>query len=332
MSPVTQDILTLICLYAIVTLGLNLVVGFARIFSVNQAALFGVGAFSYAFCVNTLHTSDIFVAWAIGCGVSAVLAAVVALIALRISGDYFIVASFGFQIVLVDAINNWTGLSGGPAGAFGLPFPSFLGATVQTSTQFLYVAAACGVAAFALVAWIARSPFGRLMHAMGADETALAAGGFNVLAIRVQTFVLGGMLAAFAGSLYAAYLGVAQVSDYQYGISISLLAMVIVGGAGSVLGSLLGAALLVLVPQELNTIGVPTSLAGPLQELIFGGILLVVMLFATEGLIRLPGQIPVVRRLSGHLRGRVSQSREDGLARSDDVLAGVGDRARRVGR
>jgi branched-chain amino acid transport system permease protein len=137
---------------------------------------------------------------------------------------------------------------------------------------------------FAVVWWIVRSPFGRLIRAMGANETALASGGFNAVYIRVQTFVAGGMLAALSGVLYAGYNGIVQVSDYSYLVSITLLTMVVIGGAGSIVGSLIGAAIVVIVPQQLNNLAVASTISGPLQQLLFGGVLLIVMLFFPAGI------------------------------------------------
>lgn len=284
MSAVTQDFLVLVLLFSIVTLGLDLVVGYVRIFSINQAVLFGVGAFTYAGAVTHLHSASMLLSWAIAIPVAALLSAIVALVSLRVSGDYFVVASFGFQLVALQALYNWTDLSGGAAGVFALPYPSLLGWAPTGVGSYLLLAAGVCALAYLLVLMLVRSPYGRLMRALGEDESALAAAGFSILRLKVATFMLGGALAAVSGVLYAGYLGVAQVSDYSLDVSISLLAMVVVGGAGRIVGGLLGAALLVLVPRGLDLVGVPTSVAGSLQQALFGGLLVLVMLFLPGGL------------------------------------------------
>jgi branched-chain amino acid transport system permease protein len=284
MSAVTQDILILILIFGILMLGLDLIVGYARIFSINQALLFGVGAFSYAYCVKHLHTANLLAAAAIAIAIASALSAFVALVSLRISGDYFIVASFGVQLIGLQAIYNWQDVSGGASGVFGLPFPTVFGWQPSTLTDYLLLAFVVCVLVYGAVSFLLLSPYGKLMRALGQDESALAAAGFNPLRLKVSTFVLGGALAAIAGVLYGGYVGIAQQSDFSLSISISLLAMVIVGGAGRMVGGLLGACFLELMPHLLQNLGISSTSQGPAEQAIFGGLLVAVILFLPSGL------------------------------------------------
>jgi branched-chain amino acid transport system permease protein len=180
MSQSTQDVLILILIFGVVTLGLDLIVGYARIFSINQALLFGIGAFSYAFCVNNLHTSSLFAAWGVAVPIAAALSAIVAIVSLRVSGDYFLVASFGVQLIGLQVIYNWQDVSGGASGVFGLPLPTILGWQPVTLKDYLTLTFAVCLIAYAAVAFLLLSPYGRLVRALGQDEPALGAAGFNV--------------------------------------------------------------------------------------------------------------------------------------------------------
>lgn len=292
MIAVGVNITTLVLIYAVVLLGLNLVVGYGRIFSVNQALLFGVGAFAYAGVTKFLGTNELVVGWVVAVMVASALSLLVAMTTLRVSGDHFIIASFGIQLATLQALYNWSDLSGGPAGAFGLPRPTVLGITVTTPAQFLVLAFLIAAVCTTLAAVVVRSPYGRLIKAMADDEDAVTAAGFDVLPIKSGVFVLGGSLAAVAGVVYASYLGVAQASDFTVDVSIMLLAAVVAGGLRSVPGSIIGAVLLIGLPNALNLLSVPISVAGPLQRLLFGALLVAVVMFLPTGV---AGALPSIR-------------------------------------
>ena len=310
MNPTLLDCLILILIFGIVTLGLDIISGYARIFSVNHALLFGIGAFSYGFCVNSLQSSDLLLAWAIAVPIAAILSATVAMASLRVSGDHFLIASFGMQLIGLQVIYNWHYVSGGAAGLFGLPFPTVLGWEPVTSEGFFALALAVAVIAYAGVAFLLMSPYGRLVRALGQDESALAAAGFNPLKLKVGTFVLGGSLAAVAGVLYAGYNGIAQVADYSLDISVSLLAMVIVGGPGRIVGGILGACLLVLLPRLLDQMGISSTSLGPIKQAAFATLLLAVIFFLPAGLSGTGASI------LGAIKQRFSPSRADAVAKA----------------
>jgi branched-chain amino acid transport system permease protein len=296
------EVLTLTAIYAVVALGLNLISGYAGMFSVSQAALFGVGAFSYAGADRLLHTDSLLVAWGVAIVAGVVVSAAVGLVSLRVAGDFFIVASFGLQLVLIQVLYNWNTVSGGASGAYGLPLPTLLGWKIQAAQDFLVLALALALVAYPVAGWLVRSPYGQLLRAMRDDETALAAGGFGSGRLRLAIFVTGGVLAALAGVVYAAYQGVAQTSDFGVSVSIMLLAVVIVGGSGNLLGSALGALLFVGAPRLLNLLSVSESVAGALQQLVFGILVVLVMATLRGGMAQmLLGPLGRIRR---HLQSR----------------------------
>lgn len=284
MSAAFLDILILIGIFSLITLGLDFIVGYTKIFSVNQGLIFAVGAFSYVFTSQILGITDIFLAWLVAVVASCALSAIIGFASLRVKGDAFVVVSFGAQIIGMQVIYNATPLSGGQSGVFGLQGLTLFGWSPRSQVDYLILIAAVTVIAYLLTAFIVRSPWGRLLRATGEDDVAVSAGGFDPRKLKVVAFMLGGAYAAIAGPLYVSYIGTAQVGDFSLAISISLLAMVILGGAGRLLGGLAGAIIYVLVPYLLDFADLPSATAAFVKQGIFGIALLAVVLFLPSGL------------------------------------------------
>jgi branched-chain amino acid transport system permease protein len=288
MHLVWSDLIILTLVYFVLTSGLNLIIGYARALSVHHAALFALGAFTYS-TMSTRHWShDLVVDALVAAAVAGIVSLVLAVGSLRIAGDYFIIASLAFQVLAINVLFNWKSISGGTFGVYGLDSPSVFGHHIATTNGFIVVAGVLATLTLGLVLWLARGPFGRLARAMGQSESAVAAAGFSVLRVRASVFVLAGMLAAVAGVLYSSYIGIAFANDFSINLSIQLAAMVVIGGAGSVLGGLLGAAVLAFTPSMLSTLHLNQDITSSVQQLVFAGLLIAVMLVAPGGLVSLP--------------------------------------------
>lgn len=298
MDQVLLNIAIQLCIYVIVIAGLNLVSGYAGVFSVSQGLAFGIGAFSYAGLVRFFGINELLVAIPVAAVAAALFSIVIGRASLRVSGDHFIIASFGAQIVGLQILYNWRELSGGGPGAYGLPSPTLLGVVISEPLTWLMLSAIVAVAVLAIHAWLARSPFGVALRAMRDDPDALQAGGIEPLPLTLGAFVIGGISAAIAGVLFAGYVTVAQVADYTIAISISLLCAVIAGGAGTIRGSIFGVLLFIGIPRALDLLDVPTSIAGVAQQLVFGLLLVLVVLALPHGLagIRIPRRARTVSR------------------------------------
>src|ERR1700734_348641 len=275
--------LTLASIYVLLGLSTNLLVGIAGIFSVSQAAVFGVGAYIVAFFLMNDLTSFLpaLAIAAIGCIALNIL---VTLPALRVSGDYFVVTSFGIQLLATAVFTNWTDGTGGATGLPGIPPPDLLGLPIETTAQYAWLctgAVVLGCLGFFL---IMRAPFGRLLRAIREDETAVAAAGKNVLRAKVSAAALAGAFAGTAGGLYATFLSFIDPSSFDLDGSILLLTMVVVGGARTLVGSILGPFLLLALPQVLTLVALPTTIAATARQLIYGLLLILFMLFRPQGL------------------------------------------------
>lgn len=307
MSIANQDLLILIAIFGVVALGLDLLIGYTRIPSVTQALLFGVGAFSYAGITERFETPSFLLAVLVAVPIAMLISAITGFVSLRVVGDSFIVVSFATQLIGVQVIYNWSKVSGGPNGKYGLPFPSVFGWVPTTTTDFLVLTGSVCLLCYLVVTGLVLSPYGRLIRALGQEESALAAAGFSGLKLKVSTFMLCGALAAVGGVLYASYQGIAQVGDFSINLSMMLLAMVIIGGGGRIVGGLIGAALLQTLTFKLNQSGIPSSVSGPLNQAIFGGLVVAIVLFMPGGITG--GAESLWRRGKGWISGRRASSR-----------------------
>lgn len=290
MTQVLLEILALSAIYSIVVLGLGFIAGMGGLFSVCQAAMFGLGAFVFSGFYSFGLPTDLLVTLPTAAVAGALVSALVALVALRVSGDFFVVASFGLQVVIIDALYNWDKVTGGPSGVYGLPTPQLGGLNIASQQQQTVLVVVAAALCFGFGWWLRRAPFGRLVRAMAADEVALQAAGFRPSRLKLTTIVIGGSFASLAGVLYASYIGIAQVTDFDINTSIILLAAVLLGGANSLWGSVIGAVLFSAIPRLLTLFSISASLTGPLLQLTFGIFLVLTMLFVpggvTSGLVR----------------------------------------------
>ena len=274
---------TLAAIYVLLGLSTNLLVGIAGIFSVSQAAVFGVGAY----IVSWLLMNDVmgFVpAMAIAAVCCVGLNILVTLPALRVSGDYFVVTSFGIQLLATAIFTNWTAGTGGANGLPGIPPPDLFGHALDSQANLTALSVsvmALGCLAFWL---IMRAPFGRLLRAIREDELAVSAAGKSVLRAKVSAAAMAGAFAGGAGGLYATFLSFIDPTSFDLDASILLLTMVVVGGARTLAGSILGPFLLLALPQVLSLIDIPTTIAAAARQLIYGVLLIAFMLFRPQGL------------------------------------------------
>lgn len=270
-------------IYVLLGLSTNLLVGITGIFSVSQAAVFGVGAYLVAWLL--MHTATPFLAaLAIAALLCILFNIVITLPALRVAGDYFVVTSFGIQLMATAVFTNWTAGTGGANGLPGIPAPVILGHDFIEPRSYLLLtsmAMLLGCVSFWLMM---RAPFGGLLKAIREDELAVAALGKSVLSAKVSAAALSGAYAGAAGGLYGSFLTFIDPSSFDLDASILLLTMVVLGGARTLAGCILGPFLLLALPQVLTLIDIPTGIAAAMRQLIYGALLILFMLFRPQGL------------------------------------------------
>lgn len=275
-------ILILIGIYVILSVSLNLIAGYTGLLSIAHAAFYGVGAYVAALMALNLHSPFLI---NISCAVvlSGLLGALVGIPSLRIRDDYFVIATFAFQVITFSVLNNWVSFTGGPMGLPGIPQPSIFGLQVSSHLDFLILVAILCTLTLWICHRIVRSPFGRVLKAIREDEVFSQAAGKNVAAYKVLVFVIGAGMAAVAGVMYAHYISFIDPTSFTVMESIFIISIVIIGGSGSLWGPVVGAVVLVVLPELLRFIGLPSSVAANLRQIIYGGLLVAFMMWRPRG-------------------------------------------------
>ncbi len=277
-------IFVLVAAYSTLAVSLDLLAGRTGLLSLAHAAFYGIGAYTSALLAVSLGAPFI-VGIIASMGIAAVLSLLVSLPSLRLHGDYFVIATFGFQMIAFSVFNNWMDLTRGPLGIPGIPPPNILGWQVDSNPEFAILAALFAIFAYVVVGLIATSPFGRVLHAIREDEVLSRAIGKSTVRFKVTAFAISSALAAMAGALYAHYITYIDPTSFTVMESILVLSMVIIGGAGSMWGPLVGAVVLVTLPEALRFVGLPTAAAANLRQIIYGALLVVMMMARPQGLV-----------------------------------------------
>jgi branched-chain amino acid transport system permease protein len=275
--------LNLVAIFIILSLSTNLLVGIVGIFSVSQAAIFGLGAYIVGYCLVN-DVMSFLPALAVAALASLVLNVLITLPSLRVSGDYFVVTSFGIQLLATAAFTNLTDITGGASGMPGIPPAAFFGITVDSGFKNFLLAAIAAAIASVWFALLMRAPFGRLLRAIREDELAVAAFGKNVLFAKVRAAGIAGVMAGAAGGLYAVYLSFIDPTTFDLNASVLLLTMVVLGGARTLAGSIVGPLVLLALPQLLAFIDIPNMTAAAVRQGIYGLLLILFMVFRPQGL------------------------------------------------
>jgi branched-chain amino acid transport system permease protein len=272
-----------LCIYAILTLSLNLLVGYTGIPSFAHGAFFGIGAYMVALAMVRLGVPFLLAVLlaVIGTGVVAVLVGVPAL---RLGGDYFFLACFAIIFINTRILFNWQDVTNGPYGVYGIPKPSLFGATIGSGLPFLLLSLAA-LALVLFVIWrLVDSPYGLMLQGIRDDELVVSTLGRDVTRAKVVVFAIAGGLAAVAGGLYATFYGVIDPSAFGVPVIILLWSMLFIGGAGNLYGPVLGAGLLLFLPEGLRLLGMESVKAGEIQQMIYGLLLIFLMIFRPQGL------------------------------------------------
>lgn len=283
MSAYLANMMVLLGIAVILASSLNLMVGYAGIFSVAHAVFYGVGAYTAA-KVALGYSDSFLLATAAAMLVSGAVSFILAVPVLRVREEYFVVASIGFQIVASTIFVSWNSVTGGMGGLAGIPPARLLGWQLASPVDYMILTGICVVVVLAVLTLLVRSPFGRALKAFRDDEVAAVALGKDPLALRVAATTLSGALAAVAGSIYAFYISFVNPESFTLDYSVLVLAMVIIGGAGSLVGPVIGAVFITLFPALLNFLHIPNQYIGPVEQLIYGAAIVLLMVFWPSGL------------------------------------------------
>lgn len=277
-------VVSLVAVYGILALSLNLVLGYTGILSVAHAAFMGIGAYTTALLLTGWGVS-FFLTLPAGLAVAGLVGAALAASTLRLRGDYYIIGSFGFQVILFNVFLNWIGLTKGPFGIRNIPKPQAFGLAFDSPVRYAVLTFAFLAASLWVARRVAESPYGKVLRAIREDEAGAASIGKNVRRYKISIFVVSAMLASLGGALYAGLISYVDPFAFTVHESIFLQALVIIGGAGNVYGSVVGAAVLIVIPETLRFFDVPTTVASPIREILYGSLMILFLRFRPKGLL-----------------------------------------------
>jgi branched-chain amino acid transport system permease protein len=275
-------VLARICLYSMLALGLNVVVGFAGLLDIGYVAFFGIGSYVYAFLASPhfgIHLPFL-LAMAIVTATSAISGILIGAPTLRLRGDYLAIVTLGFgEIVYISLVNldRPINITGGPSGLIRIDPPQLFGFTFDNNVHYYYLFYLTLLLLLGASIRLRDSRIGWAWRAIREDELAAAAMGVNTTVSKLQAFATGAAFAGFAGGLLASWQRSVFPDNFLFQESINVLAMVILGGMGSVFGVILGAAIIVALPEIFRDLALYRLLA-------FGALMMVLMIVRPEGL------------------------------------------------
>ncbi len=286
-------LLILVDIYIIVAMSLNLVVGYCGMLTLAHAVYFAIGGYGYAI-LSLKFGLGFFPATLIAACVAMLLSLALSLPAWRLKGDFLVLGNLAVQFILFSVIYNWIdanapigsfkNLTNGPFGIVAIPHATVFGLEFRQPSEFLWLAT--GVAVICIyVCWrLTKSPWGRVLISMREDELAARSLGKNTRFLKVEVFAASCGLVAVGGAMYAAYMSYLDPSSASLDESILMLSMVIVGGAGNFRGPLIGAIVLIAIPELLRFVQIPDAVAANLRLGVYGLLLVLMMHFRPQGI------------------------------------------------
>ena len=282
------NVLIISGLNAIVAVGLNLLLGFAGQISLGHAAFYGLAAYTTSI-LTTTYNLPIIAGILAGIVLVGLVAYLIGIPTLKLSGHYLAMATLGFGIIVYIFFNETIELTGGPSGFVGIPRLSLFGYSFDSDLSYYYLVVFVLAIVLMFSLNLIRSRIGRALRAIHTSEKAAQISGIDIARYKLFIFVLSAILAAIAGVLYAHYLEFIAPSSFGFNHSVLLVTMVVLGGMTNVWGAVAGAFFLTMLPEFLRAFE-------NIEFLLYGFILIVCMMFLPEGIVG--GIQKLVRKLT----------------------------------
>ncbi|MEW6601288.1 MAG: branched-chain amino acid ABC transporter permease [Nitrospirota bacterium] len=274
----------LLSIYSILALSLNLIVGYSGLFSITHVAFYGIGAYATAI-LSAHHGMNFFLTVIIGVAVTFIVSLLLGIVLSRFSDDYFAIVSIGFAVISYAFYLNFPGLTEGAMGIPGVAKPSFFGFVFSSNIRMLMLIMCVLVCVYFLCRFVVRSSFGRALKAVRENEKTLQVYGYNTTLYKLAVFSIGAMMTSVAGSMFGTYMTFVGPSMFMLRESIFVLVIIIMGGLGTLSGSILGTLFLILLPEALRFLGLPDTVAAQVQQIIYGTILILLMIYRPQGFV-----------------------------------------------
>jgi len=282
-SAYWKGILVVIAMNIMLAMSLNLILGYTGQLNLGHSAFFGVGAYATTLLIKKAGFT-FWVAALSGSFLAGAVGIFLAFFATRLKGHYLAIASMAFAIILHQILLNWDSMTSGPLGIYGIPAPTpihLLGTEIKfnNNVNLFYLVATVTMITYIILGNLLRSPIGDTLRAIRDDEVSAASLGINAKLWKIFAFGIGAFIAGLAGSFYPSFVGTLVPDAFAVVESFTYLAMVIVGGMGTMFGPIIGAVVLTILPELLRSLG-------DARLLVYGISLTLVVLFMPGGILQ----------------------------------------------
>lgn len=278
LNPYWVDVLNSIGMYAVLALSLNIILGYAGLFHMGHAAFFAMGTYTTAI-LNTQFGIPVLWLLPLSGMVAGFFALVVARPIIHLRGDYLLIVTIGIvEIVRIALVNNIFGITGGANGIFGISRPNLFGQVIRTPHEFYYLIFAFAAITVLLFLRLENSRFGRALNYIREDDTAAEGSGIDTAHYKLVAFVLGAFWAGMVGNIFAAKMTIISPASFNFWESVVMFTIVILGGSGNICGVLLGAFLIIGLPEVFREFS-------SARMLVFGAAMILMMIFRPKGIL-----------------------------------------------
>jgi branched-chain amino acid transport system permease protein len=269
-------------LNVMLAISLDFILGYAGQLNLGHSAFYGIGAYASTLLIMKLGV-PFWIAFLLAMALAGMAGIALSIFAVRLRGHYLAIASLGFAVIVHQVLLNWISLTQGPLGIYGIKPPPAISVPVISVVSFgdtanmFYLVAGFALVFYLLLYRLVRSPVGETLTAIREDEVSAASFGINCTAWKVFAFGTGSAIAGAAGAFYASFVGTLVPDAFGITESFTMLAMVIVGGMGTLIGPACGAILLTVLPELLRGVG-------DLRLVLYGAALTLVVMFVPGGI------------------------------------------------
>jgi len=262
---------------------LNLALGYTGIINLGHLAFYGLGAYTAALIVK--HGGAWWWGLLAGAALAALSAVLLHALTWRLKGDYLALVSLGFSFLAYSLFMNWVDVTGGAYGLSAIPRPQVFGTTLISNYHYLWFSLAIAVVVGLFLRRLTRAPYGRLLEATRDDALGLSAYGYNPNRLKAESLVISAAIAGAAGGVFAYYSSYIDPSLFFIHELITVLTVVLVGGLASLGGTLVASIVITLLPEALRFLPLPPESVGPMRQIIYAVVLLVILRFRPRGIL-----------------------------------------------
>lgn len=270
-------------IYILLALSANQKVGLSGLLSLAQAVFYGLGAYAAAIVITKFGFSY-WLALPAATLVCVAAALLFSFIAGKVRELYFSLATLALQIIFFSVVYNWIPVTNGSYGISGIANPEIFGMKINTPASFALFGAVWVLLVIGFYAWFLKTPISRLIQATRDDQIAVLSLGKNPNHYKRISIMLSAVIAGIAGTLYATYTTYIDPSSFTLDESILILSIVLIGGAGRIIGPITGAVIYILLPEVLKFMQMPDSIAANMRMILFGLLLVLIVRFKPKGI------------------------------------------------